>query len=76
MNKGETITISKEQYREILNLIGNGKEFKEKHYREIKSYLLPEDSICIGYEQAAYGDWNYYLTPSGEYVCTYFSIGD
>ena len=47
---------------------------KNYHFKEVKS--VPTDSILIGYEQADYGDWSYFVTPDGEYVCTYYSIGD
>ena len=44
--------------------------------KEIKIADLPNDSIYLGKEFAPYGDWDYYLTPEGNIVCTYFDIGD
>lgn len=46
------------------------------HFKEIKDLELPRNAILIDYRQASYGDWCYWVTPSGEYVCTYYSIGD
>jgi hypothetical protein len=67
------VTLGYKQYKEMLRLI-NKDSYKDKHFKEVN--FAPRDSICIGYEQASYGDWTYYVTPEGEYVCTYFSIGD
>ena len=71
----ETVTLPMEQYKALLKMayVGSGDRFSP-HFREVKSE--PKDSICVGYEQAAYGDWNYYITPDGEYVSTYYNIGD
>lgn len=71
----EVVTITKAQYKEMLKLIGDSEAYKNKHFKESRCGV-PNDSICIGYEQASYGDWNYWITPEGEYVCTYYSIGD
>lgn len=68
------IPITEAQYKEMLTLIGDRVDYRSKHYKEVK--FAPKDSICIGYEQASYGDWCYYITPDGEYVCTYYNIGD
>ncbi len=73
-NEPATVTLTKVQFDAIINLISNRIDYRTKHFKEIK--LAPKDSICIGYEQAAYGDWNYYITPNGEFVSTYFDIGD
>lgn len=72
---GEVITITKAQYKEMLKLLDKSEAYKNEHFKESKCGV-PNDSICIGYEQASYGDWTYYITPDGEYVCTYYSIGD
>lgn len=56
----------------IKNLIDTNKV----HFKEVKYNELPKDAICIGYEQAAYGDWSFYVLPDGSYVCTYYDIGD
>lgn len=71
----ETVTLTMEQYKALLKMayVGSGDRFSP-HFREVKNE--PKDSICVGYEQAAYGDWNYYITPDGEYVSTYYNIGD
>lgn len=68
------ITLTKAQFKEMLKMIGDRVDYRSKHYKEVN--FAPTDSICIGYEQASYGDWSYYVTPDGEYVCTYYSIGD
>lgn len=70
----ENITVTERQFMEMLKLIGDRIDYRSKHYKEVK--FAPKDSICVGFEQASYGDWSYYITPEGEYVCTYFSIGD
>ena len=62
------ITLTKAQFKEMLKMIGDRVDYRSK--------FAPRDSVCIGYEQASYGDWTYYITPEGEYVCTYYSIGD
>lgn len=47
------------------------------HAREVKAYdECLKDAFYLDTEQAAYGDWSYYLTKDGKVVCTYFSIGD
>ena len=56
----------------IKNLI----DINKAHFKEVKYSELPKDAICIGYDQAPYGDWAYYVLPDGSYVCTYYSIGD
>ncbi len=68
------ITLTKAQFKEMLKMISDRVDYHSKHYKEVN--FAPRDSVCIGYEQASYGDWTYYITPEGEYVCTYFSIGD
>lgn len=70
----ENITVTERQLMEMLKLIGDNIDYRSKHYKEVK--FAPPESICIGFEQASYGDWSYYITPDGEYVCTYYSIGD
>ena len=70
----ENITVTERQFMEMLKLIGDRIDYRSKHYKEVN--FAPRDSVCIGYEQASYGDWTYYITPEGEYVCTYYSIGD
>jgi hypothetical protein len=73
MNYENLRVISFKQLNAITALIDK-EVIKNNHFREVKH--VPTDSICIGYEQASYGDWSYYVTPEGEYVCTYYSIGD
>jgi hypothetical protein len=68
------ITLTKAQFKEMLQMIHNKVDYRSKHYKEVN--FAPRDSVCIGYEQASYGDWTYYITPDGEYVCTYYNIGD
>lgn len=68
------VTISKKQFDTIINMVYRGETYKDKHFKEVRT--TPKNAICIGYEQAAYGDWNYYVTEDGEFVCTYYSIGD
>lgn len=70
----EITTISKKQLAEMVNIIENRIDYRTKHFREVKD--SPKGSIRIGYEQASYGDYCYFITPDGEYVCTYYSIGD
>lgn len=70
----EITTISKKQLEEMVNIIENRVDYRTRHFREVKN--LPANSIRIGYEQASYGDYCYFITPDGEYVCTYYSIGD
>lgn len=73
MNYENLRVISYKQLNAITELIGK-EVIKNHHFKEVK--FAPTDSIVIGYEQASYGDWTYYVTPEGEYVCTYYSIGD
>ena len=76
MNYENLRVISYKQLNAITELIGK-EVIKNHHFKEVK--YPPADSIVIGYEQASYGDWTYYITPEGEYVCTYYSyysIGD
>lgn len=73
-NENAAVTLTKAQFDTVINLISNRIDYRTKHFKEVK--FAPKDSICIGYEQAAYGDWNYYITPNGEFVSTYFDIGD
>ncbi len=68
------VTISKKQFDTIIDMVYHGQTYKDKHFKEVR--FTPKNAICIGYEQASYGDWNYYITEDGEFVCTYFSIGD
>lgn len=69
-----TVTLTKAQFDVVINLISNRIDYRTKHFKEVK--FAPKDSIRIGYEQASYGDWNYYITTDGEFVSTYYSIGD
>jgi hypothetical protein len=51
--------------------------YRHGNYKEVKPYdPILKESINIGYYQAAYGDWDFYITPQGEVVATYDSIGD
>jgi hypothetical protein len=51
--------------------------YRHGNYKEVKPYdPILKESINIGYYQAAYGDWDFYITPQGEVVATYYSIGD
>lgn len=65
-------TCTVKQWESIKKLIDLNKE----HFKEIRYSELPKDAICIGYEQAAYGDWCFYVLPDGSFACKYFSIGD
>ena len=65
-------TCTVKQWESIRGLINLSKA----HFKEIKISELPNEAINIGYEQAAYGDWNYYVLPDGSFVCTYYNIGD
>lgn len=69
-----TVTLTKAQFNAVINLISSRIDYRTKHFKEVK--FAPKDSICIGCEQAAYGDWNYYITTDGEFVSTYYDIGD
>lgn len=73
MNYENLRVISYKQLGAMMDMIDK-EVIKNHHFKEVKH--APIDSIVIGYEQAAYGDWTYYITPEGEYVCTYYSIGD
>lgn len=73
MNYENLRVISYTQLNKIIDMIST-EVIKNYHFKEVKS--VPTDSILIGYEQADYGDWSYFVTPDGEYVCTYYSIGD
>lgn len=73
MNYENLRVISFKQLNAITAMIDK-EVISNHHFREVKH--VPIDSICIGYEQASYGDWSYYVTPDGEYVCTYYNIGD
>lgn len=73
MNYENLRVISHKQLSAITDMIST-EIIKNHHFKEV--IYPPTDSICIGFEQASYGDWSYFVTPDGEYVCTYFSIGD
>ena len=64
----KTCTIK--QWDAIKNLI----DVNKANFKEVK--YVPQDAINIGYSFAPYGDYNYFVTKDGEYVCTYYSIGD
>lgn len=49
---------------------------KTKHFKEVKYHELSDDAIVVGYDQAPYGDWTYYIEKDGSLVSTYYSIGD
>lgn len=65
-------TYTVKQWESIKKLI----DLNKVHFKELTFSELPKETICIGYEQAAYGDWYYYVLPDGSFACTYFSIGD
>ena len=73
MNYENLRVISYKQLLAIMDMIST-EDIKNRHFKEVK--VAPTDSLFIGCEQASYGDWNYFVTPDGEYVCTYYSIGD
>lgn len=50
------------------------KELEALNAKEVQT--APENSTWIGSTMEAYGDRNYYRTPDGEYIYTYYSIGD
>ena len=72
-NENYERTVTCAQLNRIKNMIPID-VLRESGAREIK--IVPNDSIYIGTEQASYGDWSYYITPEGNIVCTYYSIGD
>ena len=63
-------TCTVKQWESIKSLI----DVNKQHFHEVKS--VPSDAILVGYEQAAYGDWTYYVTKDGEFISSYYSIGD
>ena len=69
-NEQQNRTVTHAQLSKVVELI----DVRKLHAREVK--FAPDDSIYIGGEMASYGDWSYYITPEGEVVCTYYSIGD
>jgi hypothetical protein len=70
-NESKERMVTSKQLKALTNLLI---DFKQLDAKEVK--IVPDDSIYIGGEMAAYGDWSYYITPEGEIVCTYYSIGD
>lgn len=70
--RGERMITSK-QLNKIVDIIPTT-VLRGLNAKEVK--IIPDDSIYIGTYMADYGDWSYYITPEGEYVCTYYSIGD
>ena len=69
-----TVTITKAQYDGMIKMIENRIDYRTQNFKEVK--FAPQGSVYIGGEFEPYGDRSYYLTPEGEYVCTYYSIGD
>lgn len=65
-------TCTVKQWESIKKLI----DIDKVNFKEVKYSELPQDAINIGYKQASYGDWSYYVTSKGEYLCTYYNIGD
>ena len=65
-------TCTVKQWESIKKLI----DLNKVHFKELTFSELPKEAINIGYEQAAYGDWSYYVLPDGSFACTYYSIGD
>ncbi len=50
-------------------------QLKSIRAKEVR--IVPKDAIFIGYMQASYGDWQYYIDPqSGQIIVYYFDIGD
>lgn len=72
-NESHERTVTSKQLNKLVNIIPSS-VLRKLHAKEVK--IIPNDSIYIGTYMADYGDWSYYLTPEGEIVCTYFSIGD
>ena len=72
-NESHERMVTSKQLNKLVNIIPSS-VLRELHAKEVK--IIPNDSIYIGTYMADYGDWSYYLTPEGEIVCTYFSIGD
>ena len=72
-NENHERTVTSKQLNKLVDIIPTtvlgGLDAKEVKF-------APDDSIYIGGTMEAYGDWSYYITPEGEVVCTYFSIGD
>ena len=61
----------------IKSLIDIDKLYHKGSYKEVKPYdEALKTAIYIGCYQASYGDWNFYVAPSGEVLVTYYSIGD
>lgn len=66
--------INTNQFDTLRNLLKD--VIKEQHFKEVRCSELSDEAIAIGYKQASYGDWTYYIEKDGSLVCTYFSIGD
>jgi hypothetical protein len=70
-------TCTVKAWETIKSFIDIDKIYHHGSYREVKPYdAILKESINIGYYQSSYGDWSFYVTPTGEIVATYFSIGD
>ena len=72
-NESHERMVTSKQLNKIVNIISSD-VLRNLDAKEVKT--VPNDSIYIGTEQASYGDWSYYITPEGNIVCTWFSIGD
>ena len=73
-NEAQERMVTRNQIEVMRGLIDSSKV--KNCAKEIKIENLPNDSIYLGKEFAPYGDWDYYLTPEGTIVCTYFGIGE
>lgn len=70
-------TCTVKAWETIKSFIDIDKLYHHGSYKEVKPYdPILKESINIGYYQSSYGDWSFYVTPTGEIVATYFSIGD
>lgn len=72
-NESRERMITSKQLNKIVDIIPTT-VLRGLNAKEVK--IVPDDSIYIGTDMAAYGDWSYYITTDGEVVCTYYSIGD
>lgn len=70
-------TCTVKAWETIKSFIDIDKLYHHGSYREVKPYdVILKESIYAGSYQASYGDWCFYVTPTGEIVATYYSIGD
>ena len=70
-------TCTVKAWETIKSFIDIDRLYHKGSYREVKPYSEElKTAIYLGSYQAAYGDWAFYVTPQGEIIADYFSIGD